>query len=168
MKAILALLILSTLACDKLQGQGPFNIPVAGEGYSSNHPAPAKLPGQDSAEAMVWIWTYGGVATYMDPPPVVWVAPESTCTESNGVTYTGSFPCYGDDGICCNGIYITQSDFIYAVQAGAISDSSYAHELCHAWKGYSTGDFDTNHTSECYVGFDGGHETLGSLVFEGL
>lgn len=159
------ILVLSSVACT-LQGEGPFSIPIAGEGYADNHPPPARQAGQDMAESIVWTWTYGGVATYVSPPPLLWVDSSSECTTGAGVHYTGSFPCYGYDGMCCKGLYVTQDDVVYAVWYGKISDTAYAHELCHAWSQYATGDGDNHHTGPCFKGFDGGYETEGSMMFE--
>ncbi len=149
MNRLLLSILLLTPACQYLEGQGPLGIPIAGKGYEG--PA-LRLDGQDEAELVVWKWTYGGAATVSAPPPVLWIY-GATCTAKDGITYRNSMECSAGDTGCCWGYYNVQSNLIYVTVRGqAISDTSYAHELCHAWLAYSNRNADCDHETECYQG----------------
>ncbi len=169
--ACLALVLLAGMGCDRLQGQGPFGIPIAGKGYEG---PVTFLPGQEDAELIVWKWTYGGIAAIVEPPPILWRTGDYCTGKVDHKTYSGSFACpYAYENGCCNGLYVIQSDFAYVENweyASKISDTSYAHELCHAWAAYSDSATlgEPDHGGPCFRGRDGNIGTEGSMLWEAI
>jgi hypothetical protein len=159
--AFLLLLCLNGCA-DLNKGVGPLGLPIAGEQGMGTDP----MPGQDDATMIVWKWTYGDRATYSAPPVVAWRSGDQ-CTDDDGKHWNGSFWCPAHKH-CCNGYYDVQSAVAYVEtwQDQKLSESSLAHELCHAWRfieGDGTGD--GAHSSICFLGSSGA-PVEGSLVFE--
>ncbi len=167
--------LLSPLAC-----MG-YTVPFAGEGYDGpTNPQ----PNQDQAVHIIWDLTYG--LPDMAPPPILWHFGDN-CVDGRGLAFA-SGPKYGTPSayknphfdLCVYGAYessgwVETSDYdapnrLDVEWHGTFSDSqTFAHELCHAFKQYLTGDGDPNHTSDCFVGTDGAPYTLadvhaGSLV----
>lgn len=165
---VFSVLLLSLSGCDALQGQGPFGIPIAGKSYEG---PVTILPGQEDATRIVWEWTYGGAATVSKSPPILWRTGDTCTGEVDHITYQGSFSCpYAYKNACCSGLYVIQSDFIYVENtdfAMKISDTSFAHELCHAWDQRSGADYQ-EHWGPCFRGTDGGLGTEGSMLFEAI
>jgi len=170
-------LFLSPLACDG------YTIPIAGEGYSG---ATNPQPGQTLAVAIVWNQVFD--AGEFLPPAIVWHFNDN-CVDARGLS-AASGPKYGTPGgfkaphsdVCEYGQYESSGwvettefdapDRIDIEWHGAFSaNQGIAHELCHAYKQYLTGDGDQNHTSDCFVGTDrepysGGDAESGSLVYQ--
>lgn len=173
---MLAGLFLSPMAC-----MG-YTIPMAGEGYEGpTNPQ----PGQTLATAIVWDQVFGFAD--FKAAPVLWHFGDN-CIDSRGLS-AASGPRYGTDGgfkdihsgICEYGQYeasgwveTTEFDAPNRIDIewhGTFSDrQTFAHELCHAYRQYLTGDGDEGHTSNCFVGADGvalglGDAHEGSLVY---
>lgn len=149
-------ILVITVVCFLLSMSG-CHIPIAGEG--ANPPAPY-IEGQAEAEPIVWSTAFG--AGHLNPPPVVWMH-DAACTDAAGKTWERAFRCDGD---CCTGYYDPWRDVAYVEYplSGKVSDSTYAHELCHAWLNYTGRDWDYYHNGQCYRGLDKTYETLGSMV----
>jgi len=163
MKRILLLALLAATGCRYLEGQGPFGIPIAGDGFDG---PVIKVDRQDDAEMIVWKWTLGSSATIVSPPPVVWIT-GSTCTSNDGHVLENSFECNGAKSGCCNGYFSWQSYVVYVSWRGEhISDTSYSHEMCHAWMWTEGLEIDSDHSSNCYQGGSGVYQGPDTLVGE--
>lgn len=164
MKTTLLMLLLTLTGCF---------VPIAGDGYDGpTNPQPNQI------EAIGIIMNSFGVN--FAPPPIMWHF-NDTCTDSNGVIHTGS---YRIDGDCVLGSYqgsglvetttYEAPDRIDIEWNGKFStNQTLAHELCHAWHQYFfNDDGDPNHTSNCFVGWNGlpfgnnGKATIGSFVYD--
>lgn len=130
-------------------------IPIAGVGYTRDVP---RIWGQDTAEKIVWDQEFSA-AGWLTPPPLVWHQ-GSRC---------GGEDKFWADGECVLGIYWSYDDHAEVQWRGSFHESSYAHELCHAfWKYTHDGDDDGDHTSPCFsttVRYNG-TEAEGSLVWK--
>jgi hypothetical protein len=151
MRSALILIFLILVCFLGCEGAGPWGIPIAGEGYDGPHP---KMPGQEQAEAII-VGVYGPRASI---PPAVWKF-SGSCTDGSG-TYPNAFNDH--DGDCVNSEYYVWTDYIEVdwVSGGNFSDTGLAHEACHAFLQYTTGDADSNHASDCFshagVAYTGG------------
>jgi len=167
MKALFMVLPLAVAACDLAYTPFADGIPIAGQGYDG--PAPRHVD-QDDAELIVWKWTYGGAATVVAPPPVVWRKGDKCHDPETATDYEDAWLCNSSSGNCCNGFFYR---YLHKIEVelmswgeGKISDTVYPHELCHAWLFAQNQDPDSEHHGPCFRGTDGGYQTEGSLVAE--
>lgn len=166
MKTTLQLLLFSTL----LAGCG---IPIAGEGYPTDVP---RRPNQDQAQEITWYQGFSINHEWMGPPPVNWRY-DASCTDSSG-TWPMAFWAHNNftgigGGGCWWGVYYEIDDHADVEWRGDDNNfhgSSYPHELCHAFKLYTTGDEDGDHHGDCFSapGWDfndhDSHEAPDSIV----
>lgn len=105
-------------------------------------------PGQELATNVVWVQQYNMEST---PPPVVmWINPaQLNCENGQGWTVLPSVSLFP----CVSGLYYQKLNQAYVAWPEGtqnISDTSFAHELCHAWGWLALGDGDGNHIGSCY------------------
>ena len=96
---------------------------LSGCAYPSVNITIEPKPDQDKALSIVWSHyeEYYGECINRLPPTVAW-------------TNTATFPCrFGS----CYGLYITTAHLIIVGWRGSFSNSSFAHEICHAVFGVS-------------------------------
>lgn len=108
-------------------------------------PHTPRQPGQDVAEAVVW---RGAFAQTRTAPDVSWVpAAELTCFNGHGFILDLT-PGGAPTNTCVGGVYWETVDMAeVATPTGGwrLSDSSYTHELYHAYLWHTTGDGDAQH-----------------------
>ncbi|HVT61904.1 MAG TPA: hypothetical protein VHD33_00240, partial [Legionellaceae bacterium] len=150
------LIALTFILCTGCMG---WQMPIAGHGYDG---PTNDQPMQALAVALVWNQTYG--MTAMLPPPIMWHFNDN-CVDAltkNGPAYgtPGAFHAAHSDG-CEYGQYessgwveTTEFDAPNRIDLewnGSFSaKQAMAHELCHAYLQYTTGDGDDSHTSKCF------------------
>lgn len=93
--------------------------------------------GQAAAVTIVWSGSYGMPG---DAPPILWRT-EHGCDD---------MAAWLEDGSCVAGIFVENHVEVAADVGTPFSDTSFAHELCHAFKQATTGDSDTQHLSDCF------------------
>jgi hypothetical protein len=94
-----------------------------------------RVPGQDQAEIIVWRSTY---QSQQSPPAVIWI-------HKKDLNCDGGDAFYAYDNFCVYGVYAEGGDAEVALRGdGHISQTSYAHELLHAYL-YDTTGTPTNH-----------------------
>jgi hypothetical protein len=149
-----------------------YQIPIAGESWDGLAPP---QPGQEVAVQIVWNQVYG-MEDRVSPPPILWHF-NDRCATDPGAPNTFKAPHSND---CAFGYY--QPTGIYApsefeapnridVEWNGFFSSyeTFAHELCHAYMAYTTGDADDGHTGPCFahggVRYIDAQTAPGSLVY---
>jgi hypothetical protein len=172
-------IILAALSFTSIGCMG-FAIPIAGEGWSGpTNPQ----PGQMIAAHIVWNETFGQLDG--TEPPILWHVGDN-CVDSGGSKWGpeyGTPGAFQDSGDCVFGQY-QASGWSQASEYNApnrvdaewngnfSAQQTLAHELCHAMRQFTTGDDDSNHASNCFVGTDGkpysgiGDTAPGSMVYQ--
>ena len=97
---------------------------------------------------VVWIQQYG-MGTIL-PPAVMWIDPaQLNCGDGRGWFVLPSVSPF----LCVSGLYyqtLNQAYVAWPEGTQNISDTSFAHELCHAWSRLALGDGDGDHIGSCY------------------
>lgn len=111
-------------------------------------------PGQAYATQIVWQQQYLMIGR--EAPMVVWMEGSSlNCYANRGwTTYAIPNPDGGVGGECVAGLnFVGPPDTAFVAWiAGTkyISQTAFAHELCHAWSYQTTGDADNDHLGPCF------------------
>ena len=117
---------------------------------------PEHKPGQDEA-VQATLDFYGGGLLAKDLPVIVWHnADEMNCDGDPDGVQTG----WVSDGICVAGLFMTDSlllgpawfELAWWKGVTKFSQIQLTHELCHYWKYKTTGDPDSEHQSDCFLG----------------
>lgn len=98
---------------------------------------PTPRPRQQEAMQLVWGSSYGMA---VEAPPVFWRT-EHGCDGIAAWMETGS---------CVAGLFVDEHVEIAADVGLPFSETTLAHELCHAFKLATTGDGDGAHRSDCF------------------
>ena len=116
-------------------------------GCAVEAPAP---PGVPFATQIVWQQQY--VMGDALPPVVYWVVGDAlNCADGQG---WAPAPSKYTLPPCVAGLYYQDEKTAYVAWPNGtryISDTSFAHELCHAFMWATTGDGDENHVGPCYT-----------------
>ena len=104
--------------------------------------------GQERAINVVWIQQFGMVD--LPPPIVMWINPaQLDCGDGQGWAVLPSV----NPMECVSGLFYGQFNQAFVAWPDGtqnISDTSLAHELCHAWSWYHLGNEDGDHTGSCF------------------